>query len=604
MTAPHPPGPGKGTRAILGWIWRGFMRQRKGLLALSVLFMAVEGSMMGALSFMMKPLFDQVFIAAQPGAIGWVVALLSGTFVLRAVSSVGQNVVVTKLHEGIAADVQSGLLAHLMRLDQAFYRRNPPGVLIERVRGDTALIKQLFAGAFVPFVRDTVALVALLGVTIYIDWRWTLIALLGAPLLIWPVELLQARVRRTSAAARAAAAQASARLDEIFHGITTVHLTGTELREQTRYRSTVQGYVRAQVRAETAAASIAGLIDIVAAIGFAAVLVYGSSQIIGGEKTVGEFMAFFTAMGFLFDPLRRLGGVSASLQGVMAGLDRVQELWAEPVRVTTPAKPTAPAQSGRIEFDNVQFAYDADPVLRGLSFTAEPGQTTAIVGPSGAGKTTVFTLLTRLADVAGGQIRIGGSDLRDMPLVDLRALFSVVSQDTALFDETLRDNITQGREVTPQDLSRALDMAHVTEFLTRLPQGLDTPAGPRGSALSGGQRQRVAIARAILRGAPVLLLDEATSALDAKSEHLVQAALDTLAKDRTTLVIAHRLATVQGADKIIVMDQGRVVEQGTHASLLAAGGIYADLCRLQFEQADAGLPGASATPMFDPERAR
>jgi ATP-binding cassette, subfamily B, bacterial MsbA len=600
MTQIHPPGPPKGTKPVLRWLWRGYMRPRWGLLALAVLFMAIEGSMMGALSFMMKPLFDQVFIAGQPGALGWVVAALSGAFVARALSSVGQNAVIARLHEGISADVQSGLLAHLMRLDQRFYRLNPPGMLIERVRGDTAQLRLLFTGVFVPFVRDSIALAALLGVTIYIDWRWTLTALVAAPLIIWPVELLQARVRRTSAAARVAAASASGRLDEIFHGIATIHLTGTEAREAARYRRSIDSYVQAQVRAETAAAGISGLIDIVAAIGFAAVLVYGASQIVGGDRTVGEFMAFFTAMGFLFDPLRRLGGVSANLQTVMAGLDRVQALWAEPVRITTPATPGAQAIAGRIEFESVDFAYGEEPVLRGLSFTAEPGQTTAIVGPSGAGKTTLFTLLTRQADVTGGVLRINGADLRQMPLEDLRALFSVVSQDSALFDDSLRDNITMGRDTDSAALNAALEAAHVTEFLPRLPQGLETPVGPRGSALSGGQRQRVAIARAILRASPILLLDEATSALDSRSEALVQAALDGLSKTRTTLVIAHRLATVQGADKIIVMDKGRVVEQGTHASLLAQGGLYADLCRMQFETPEPGLSTVASAPIFTP----
>ena len=450
-----------------------------------------------------------------------------------------------------------------------------------------------------PFVRDTIALAALLGVTIYIDWRWTLTALVAAPLVIWPVERLQARVRRTSALARGAAASASGRLDEIFHGIATIHLSGTEGREAARYRRAVDGYVQAQVRAETAAAGISGLIDIVAAIGFAAVLVYGSSQIIGGERTVGEFMAFFTAMGFLFDPLRRLGGVSANLQTVMAGLDRVQALWAEPVRITSPAAPKARALPGRIDFEAVDFSYGDGPVLQSLGFTAEPGQTTAIVGPSGAGKTTLFTLLTRQADVSGGAIRIGGADLRDMALDDLRALFSVVSQDSALFDDSLRDNITMGRDTDPAALQAALEAAHVAEFLPRLPQGLDTPVGPRGSALSGGQRQRVAIARAILRASPILLLDEATSALDSRSEALVQAALDSLSKSRTTLVIAHRLSTVQGADKIIVMDKGRVVQQGRHAELIAQGGLYAELCRMQFDSAP-GLPPPPLAPISLP----
>jgi ABC-type multidrug transport system fused ATPase/permease subunit len=263
--------------------------------------------------------------------------------------------------------------------------------------------------------------------------------------------------------------------------------------------------------------------------------------------------------------------------------------------VTTPDPPRAvlPARApGAIRFEGVRFSYGDAPALRGLDLAAAPHRTTALVGPSGAGKTTVFTLLTRLADPQAGRITIGGQDLRDLDLAALRKLFSVVSQEAALFDETIRDNILLGQSgITDARLQAALDAAHVTEFLPRLPQGLDTPAGPRGSALSGGQRQRVAIARAILRDAPILLLDEATSALDANTEALVQAALDRLAAGRTTLVIAHRLATVQRADSIAVLDQGRLVDQGSHAELIARGGLYADLCRLQF---DTPAPGDAA----------
>jgi len=244
--------------------------------------------------------------------------------------------------------------------------------------------------------------------------------------------------------------------------------------------------------------------------------------------------------------------------------------------------PRDPA-SLRIAFEHVSFAYDETPVLNDLSFLAEPGQTTAIVGPSGAGKSTLFALLARMMDPDSGRITLAGTDLHRFALAELRGLYSIVSQETALFDETLRDNILMGRsDVSPARLEEVLAAAHLTEFVASLPAGLETPAGPRGSALSGGQRQRVAIARALLRDAPVLLLDEATSALDAASERMVQDALDRLASGRTTLVIAHRLATVRNADKIVVMQEGRVIEQGRHGDLVAQGGVYARLSQLQF----------------------
>ncbi|KAB2878290.1 MAG: ATP-binding cassette domain-containing protein, partial [Albidovulum sp.] len=242
-----------------------------------------------------------------------------------------------------------------------------------------------------------------------------------------------------------------------------------------------------------------------------------------------------------------------------------------------------PPETTGIAFDDVHLSYGDHRVLNGLAFTAEPGRTTAIVGPSGAGKSTVFNLLTRMVDPDSGRITLGGVDIATLDLATLRDHFSVVTQDATLFDETIRENVLLGREGVPEEMLRAaLDAAHVSAFAEALPLGLETPAGPRGSGLSGGQRQRVAIARALLRDAPVLLMDEATSALDAQSETVVQAALERLSQGRTTLVIAHRLATVRNADRIIVMDRGRVVEEGTHETLLATGGLYAGLCRLQF----------------------
>jgi len=296
-------------------------------------------------------------------------------------------------------------------------------------------------------------------------------------------------------------------------------------------------------------------------------------------------MSFFTAIGFAFEPLRRLGGVSGVWQVAAAAMERVRELMEAKPSIVSPANPVAaPKGIPGVALKDVELSYGDTKVLYGLSLVAEAGQTTALVGASGAGKSTVFNLLARLVEPQKGKVEIGGVSVSTMALADLRGLISVVSQDAALFDETLRENILLGRtDVTDARLQEVLKAAHVADFLDKLPAGLDSPVGPRGSNLSGGQRQRVAIARALLRDTPILLLDEATSALDAESEKVVQDALDRLSHGRTVIVIAHRLSTVREADKIVVMDRGRVVDEGPHDVLLERGGIYSRLHDLQFK---------------------
>jgi ABC-type multidrug transport system fused ATPase/permease subunit len=376
------------------------------------------------------------------------------------------------------------------------------------------------------------------------------------------------------------------RLDEVFHGINAVKLNGLEAYQSARYDALSDSRVRAEVRAASGQAAVPALIDIMTGVGFLGVVIFGGAEIIAGEKTVGQFMSFFTAMSLAFEPLRRLGLMSGQWQMAAASIERLQGILHEVPALTSPAHPQpAPMAAPTITLADVTLGYGDLPVLKGTSFTAKAGQTTALVGASGAGKSTVFNVLTRLIDPAGGHVTIDGTDTTSLALADLRGLISVVSQDSALFDETLRENILLGRtDISDAALHAALDAAHVTDFLGQLPNGLDSPAGPRGSNLSGGQRQRVAIARALLRDTPILLLDEATSALDTKSEAIVQSALEKLSAGRTTLVIAHRLSTVRNADQIVVMDQGRVVDHGTHDTLLENGGIYADLHALQFSQ--------------------
>lgn len=296
-------------------------------------------------------------------------------------------------------------------------------------------------------------------------------------------------------------------------------------------------------------------------------------------------MAFFTAMAIAFDPLRRLGNLTGLWQNAAAAVDRLLDiLETKPTLLSPEQSENLPKHAPEIRFDNVTLSYGDLPVLNGAAFVAEAGKTTALVGASGAGKSTLFNVLARLVDPQSGAVTLDGARISDFTLRDLRGLISTVSQDAALFDETIRENILLGAtDISEETLQETLHDAHVSDFIEKLPNGVETPAGPRGSNLSGGQRQRVAIARALLRDTPILLLDEATSALDTKSESIVQSALDRLAKGRTTLVIAHRLSTIQNADKIVVMDKGTVVDEGTHEELLERGGLYADLHRLQFK---------------------
>lgn len=568
---------------LFGWLWRNYLRVQYRPLTIAIFCMVVEGSMLGVLSAAMLPMFDTVFVEGDRSAL-WPVGLtILVIFLVRAASSVGQKVMMTAASERAMGQMRNNLARHLMDLDSSYHQSNPPGNLIERVQGDVTAIGGLWQGIVSGIARDGVAVVWLFGVALWVDWKWTLAALVGIPILVLPSLLAQSYVRRKSKEARQVAADMSTRLDEVFHGINPIKLNSLEDYQQARYGGLVGKRVEAEVKSAFGHASIPGLIDVMTGIGFLFVLFYGGTEIIAGEKTVGEFMAFFTAMALAFEPLRRLGEVSGRVQQIAAVIERVQAIFETKPTLLSPASPqAAPTETPQIDLRDVELSYGELPVLRGVSFTAEAGKTTALVGASGAGKSTVFNLLTRLVEPSAGRVTVAGTQTNALDLADLRGLFSVVTQDAALFDETLRENITLGRQVDADHLDRVLRAAHVADFLPQLPNGLDSPAGPRGSNLSGGQRQRVAIARALLRDTPVLLLDEATSALDTKSEAVVQDALETLSKGRTTLVIAHRLSTVRNADKIVVMDKGKVVDQGTHDELLEKGGLYADLYRLQF----------------------
>ncbi len=567
-------------------LWTGYLSRHKGLIALAFVIMTIDGSTLGLLSWMLEPLFDTVFQPGGQGSLMLVGMAILSLFVLRAFTSITSRALIVLVSQRNASRMQTDMLAHILSMDGAFFQTHAPGSLIERVQGDTQAVQAIWVTLLTGLGRDVVSLIGLFVVALWIDPMWTLSALIGAPLLILPAAALQRYLRRKSRQVRAQAGLRATRLDEIFHGIQAVKLNRMESYQTARFERILKIIVRAEVRASTGRAVMPAMVDIVTGIGFFAVLLLGGSEVAAGNRTVGEFMSFFTAMALTFQPLRRLGDLAGTWQIAAASLERIFRMFDMAPRISRPATSAAMPAPGApdIVLDDVHFAYPGVPVLNGVSFTAKAGQMTAIVGPSGAGKTTVFHLLTGLLDPDTGQVRIGGVDARGLALNDQRGLFASVTQEAALFDETLRENITLGRAgVDEGRLAAVLDAARLTDLVASLPDGINTAVGPRGSALSGGQRQRVAIARALLHDAPVLLLDEATSALDAQSEALVSDALARLATGRTTLVIAHRLATVREADHIVVLDQGQVAEQGRHDDLLAKGGLYAQLYRLQFK---------------------
>ncbi len=585
MTHPAAPPDPYRSSVLFGRLWRGYLRPHRALMALALLILLVEGGTLGALSWLLKPLFDTVFAAGATGSLMLVGLAILGLFVLRAAASVVSKALLTLIAQRSTTAMQVDLLRHVLTLDQGFFQVNPPGALIERVQGDTLAVQGVWSNVILAVGRDLAALVGLVAVALAIDPLWTLAAFVGAPLLILPTLVVQRYIRRKTASMREQSGQRATRLDEVFHGITAIKLNGMEDYQTGRFADIVARIRRAELRMSVGRSAIPALIDVVTGFGFFFVLMLAGPAIIAGERTVGDFMAFFSAMALTFQPLRRLGDMAGLWQVAAASLERLFRLFDTAAQARPAATATilrTPGTAPALRLEGVIFGYGDAPVLQGATFTAAAGRFTALVGPSGAGKSTVFSLLTGLVQPQAGRVMLDDTDVATLSLDALRAQFAVVTQDAALFDETVRENLTLGRAVPEGDLARALDTAQAAAFVQALPHGLDTGVGPRGSALSGGQRQRVAIARALVRGAPVLLLDEATSALDAASEALVAEALLRIAKGRTTLVIAHRLATVRAADHIVVMDQGRVVDQGTHDALLARGGLYAELCRLQF----------------------
>ncbi len=582
---------------------RDYLRPHLGAFTVAVAFMTLGAAMTGAQAKLMEPIIDQVFQARDQQKLYLIAGAVFMVFLLRGVATYGHSLLMNQIGQRIVTNVQQQLYRHMLSLDLSFFHANAAGTLITRFTNDVAVMRTAVGECLTSSFRGTLTLLMLVGVMFYQDWKLALGASLVFPPTAWFVARLGRKMRRVASTTQAELGQFSAFLNQTFQGMRHVKAYGMEAHEAERTHGITENIYRLAVKGFRIAALSQPVTEALSGLAIVAVILYGGMQVISGQNTPGALFSFITAFLLAYEPMKRLAKMNAQLQTGLAAAERVFAVL--DMRATIQDDPTAQDLSVRdcsLAFNQVSFAYpDGTEALRQVSIAVPHGKTVAIVGASGSGKSTIVNLLPRFYDVQSGAITIGGVDIRLVRLRSLRAQIALVSQETALFDDTIRANIAYGKTgATESEIVAAAEAAFADSFIRQLPQGYDTAVGENGLKLSGGQRQRIAIARAMLRNAPILLLDEATSALDNEAERAVQEALRRLQQGRTTIVVAHRLSTIVDADSIVVLQQGRVVEQGTHAELLQRNGAYARL----YGQLDnvAPLPKPENTPAMPPER--
>jgi len=586
------------THVLIARLWRECIRSYLWKLLLALVFMGLMAGATALSAWLMKPVVNEIFIARQREMLWLIGGAVLVTFAVKGIANYIQAALMAHVGLKIVADMQNRLYRHVTDLELGYFHDNATGTLVSRFTIDIGSMRVAVSHAITVFGKDLLSLIGLVAVMFIQDWELALVSFFVFPLAIVPIAKIGRRMRKVTINTQTEIGQFTTTLEQTFQGIRVVKSYGMENYERGRIATLVDTLYRLSFKGLRTRALSSPIMETLGGVAVTAVIIYGGYRVIEDATDPGAFFSFITALLLAYEPMKRLANLNATIQEGLAGAQRTFEVLDHPNAIAEqPDAAALQVTRGEVRLENVTFTYPRagggarEAALTDVTITVPAGKTVALVGASGAGKSTVMNLVPRFYDVSGGEVLVDGQDVRSVTLKSLRNAMALVSQEVMLFDDTVRNNIAYGRQGASQsDIEAAASSAAADAFIQQLPEGYDTMVGEHGVRLSGGQRQRLAIARAILKNAPILLLDEATSALDTESERHVQAALDQLMTGRTTLVIAHRLSTVVDADLIYVLDKGRVAEQGTHAELLALGGLYANLHHLQFAEDETGAP--------------
>ncbi|WP_293829061.1 lipid A export permease/ATP-binding protein MsbA [uncultured Phascolarctobacterium sp.] len=561
---------------------------KRGLAAGICTIIAAGGT--AYLPFVIKDMVDQVLSEKNTTMLNWIVLSIVVVFVIRGIAYYGQSYLMNYVGQRVIIDIRKAVFEKLQRLSMSFYDKHKTGTIMSYVTNDVSALQSAMVENVVEMITETVILVASIVMMIYLDWKLFLVTFCTFPIVLWFIDNFGKRIRKSGSRIQEVTADITSVLQEVASSPRVIKSFVREDYEIDRFDKENLNNFRANMKYAQLSSTLTPTIEFVAAVGVSIILWYGGNSVINGSITAGSLVAFLTYAVNISNPIKRLSRVIGNIQKALAAAQRVFDVLDLPeVIKNAPDAKLLPKVKGDVRFNDVSFAYNEnEEVLSHVSFEVKPGEMIAFVGPSGAGKSTVASLLPRFYDATSGSITIDGEDIRKVTLNSLREQVGIVPQETVLFNGSVYDNILYGRlDATREEVEAAAKAANAHDFIMQLPNGYETMLGDRGMNISGGQRQRISIARAILKNPQILILDEATSALDTESERVVQEALDRLMVGRTSFVIAHRLSTIKNADKIMVLEKGQLIEQGTHDELMAMDGLYAHLYKIQYRSKEA-----------------